>query len=483
MTLRLSSSEVMQQLNPTIAGNRFSIKLFILALVFTGAALAWLSWSTYRLYADDSVIKGQIWRTEELRSTIVHLDEVLTMSARMAAATGDPQWEARYRKFEPQLDQRDQRDLETGPIGNTSPDGRRQYAISGDGKPRLHFGTRDKTAEAWAILSSQQYEMQKGIYALGMTSFLEQLQFQLEATQRSQRRRAVFSAGAGVAVLAILLFSWLAIIRRMYKSHALLLGSIARRKQTEEALRKAQRELELRVQERTSELTIANTSLKEQVSERTRAEAALRQSEERYRDLFENANDIIYTHDLQGNYTSVNKACEKILGYTSEEAVRMNIAQLVAPEYLEEAQRRLAQKAHGKRAVVLRNGNHCQGWTRGLLLEVKSRLTYENGNPTGVQGMARDITERKRAEMERQVIAEIVQSVITTANLDELFKLAHQAINKILPAENCFIALHNLTTDLMHYEYWVDKFDPAPRRTLSAKASAVICCAPVNHYC
>ena len=36
------------------------------------------------------------------------------------------------------------------------------------------------------------------------------------------------------------------------------------------------------------------------------------------------------------------------------------------------------------------------------------------------------------------------------------------AINKVLPAENCFIALHNLTTDLMHYEYWVDKFDSAP---------------------
>jgi len=94
----------MQKLNPTIAGKRFSIKLFILAFVVTGAALAWLSWSTYRVYADDAAIKGQIWRTEELHSSIVDLDEVLTMSARMAAATGDPQWEARYRKFEPQLD-------------------------------------------------------------------------------------------------------------------------------------------------------------------------------------------------------------------------------------------------------------------------------------------------------------------------------------------------------------------------------------------
>src|SRR5438128_228336 len=89
----------------TMAGNRFSIKSFIIAFVFTGAVLAWLSWSTYDLYTQDTIIAGQVWRTEELRGTIIHLDEVLTMSARMAAATGDSQWEARYRKFEPQLDQ------------------------------------------------------------------------------------------------------------------------------------------------------------------------------------------------------------------------------------------------------------------------------------------------------------------------------------------------------------------------------------------
>jgi PAS domain S-box-containing protein len=47
--------------------------------------------------------------------------------------------------------------------------------------------------------------------------------------------------------------------------------------------------------------------------------------------LFEYANDLIYTHDLQGNFTSLNRAGERITGYSRAEALKMNIAQVVAP--------------------------------------------------------------------------------------------------------------------------------------------------------
>ncbi|HYR77999.1 MAG TPA: response regulator, partial [Pyrinomonadaceae bacterium] len=57
-----------------------------------------------------------------------------------------------------------------------------------------------------------------------------------------------------------------------------------------------------------------------QLIERKRTQEALRRSEERYRELFDNANDIVYTHDLEGHYTSLNKKGQQITGYTCEEA-------------------------------------------------------------------------------------------------------------------------------------------------------------------
>src|SRR6185295_13414191 len=67
------------------------------------------------------------------------------------------------------------------------------------------------------------------------------------------------------------------------------------------------------------------------VTDQKLAQAAVVESEERYRELIENANDIIYTHDLKGNFTSLNKVGEIVTGYTCEEALQMNIADVLAP--------------------------------------------------------------------------------------------------------------------------------------------------------
>src|SRR5437867_1653028 len=125
--------------------------------------------------------------------------------------------------------------------------------------------------------------------------------------------------------------------------------------------------------------------------------ARVRTSEERYRDLVENAHDIIYSHDLEGNYTSMNKAGEVITGYPVEEALQLNLSQTVAPEYLESAREMLNRKLAGERItaqemeIIAKDG-------RRITVEVNTKLVYQAGVPVGVQGIARDITERKQLE-------------------------------------------------------------------------------------
>ncbi len=131
--------------------------------------------------------------------------------------------------------------------------------------------------------------------------------------------------------------------------------------------------------------------------ERQRSEQALIASEERYRDMVENAIDIIYVHDLNGNFISVNAAAERITGYPRSEILRMNMAQIVAPEFLERTREMLAEKLGGKPVTAYDVEILAKGGRR-VTLEINSRLMYANGSPAGVQGIARDITEKKLLE-------------------------------------------------------------------------------------
>jgi PAS domain S-box-containing protein len=116
------------------------------------------------------------------------------------------------------------------------------------------------------------------------------------------------------------------------------------------------------------------------------------------RELLENATDMIYIQDLEANFTWVNHAALALTGYTFAEAVRMNMVDIVAPEYQSLAR---AMRQHRldtglnppayEIEIVTKDG-------RRIPVEVNSRYIYRNGKPVGVTGSARDISERRRAE-------------------------------------------------------------------------------------
>jgi PAS domain S-box-containing protein len=150
--------------------------------------------------------------------------------------------------------------------------------------------------------------------------------------------------------------------------------------------------------------------------ERKRAEEALQESEKQFRELVENANDIIYTHDLEGNFTSVNPAVTRIYGYTTEEALQLNIAQIVDPEYLPLARQKIREKLED----VPRTGPYelltYSKEGEPIWVEVSTRLLEREGQPIGVLGIARDITERKRAEEALRESEERYRSVVENSH-------------------------------------------------------------------
>jgi PAS domain S-box-containing protein len=146
------------------------------------------------------------------------------------------------------------------------------------------------------------------------------------------------------------------------------------------------------------------------VTERKAAEQALAQSEERYRTLVDNANDVVATLDLEFRFTSVNPAIERILGYTPEEIIGTELGQYVPEHQLEMHRTMLRRKLDGEPATQYEMQLMGKNRQRLFTLEVSSKLLFDDdGKPVAIHAIARDVTERKNAEARQSVLIRELQ--------------------------------------------------------------------------
>jgi len=165
--------------------------------------------------------------------------------------------------------------------------------------------------------------------------------------------------------------------------------------------------------------TIENTMLYEK--ERLAAQK-LAVSERNYRQLFENASDAIWVHDLKGNITAVNRASEKIAGYTMDELLNMNVKQFLSTKSLALAsriRRRLLNKKPVKQPYVQRLRTK-EG--HEVVLKLATSLVTEYGHPLGFQHIARDVT--KELSHQRNLYSYLQE--ITKAQEEERKRIARE---------------------------------------------------------
>ncbi len=219
------------------------MRVLSLALGVTALTLAGLAWNAFTSMKQIERMEARDLRIEALRGTIVHLDEVLTMSARMAAVTGDPQWEARYRKFEPELAVAIQEALSLAPktaaevVAHTDAANTALVRMENRAFELVH---QNHLEAARATLLNGEYDRQKGIYAAGMDQFESMLKQSVRQTVEGEIRRARGVLVLSAVALPLLLGFWF-----------ITLGTINRWKA---ALALSNTDLDRRVAERTGEL-------------------------------------------------------------------------------------------------------------------------------------------------------------------------------------------------------------------------------------
>lgn len=163
--------------------------------------------------------------------------------------------------------------------------------------------------------------------------------------------------------------------------------------------------------------------IQDETTRRT-AEEAVKASEERFRELFENANDVIFLLDLKGRLMAINRTAESLTGYARAEVLGKNMDEFVAPESRHFSQDSIrahlggSPNQHFELRMLPKNGGM-------RFLEVSTRVIYRKGLAVAIQGIGRDVTERKQAEQKLRESARELQ--MKNEELSNALHLAREA--------------------------------------------------------
>ncbi|HTZ47424.1 MAG TPA: PAS domain S-box protein [Verrucomicrobiae bacterium] len=178
--------------------------------------------------------------------------------------------------------------------------------------------------------------------------------------------------------------------------------------------------------------------------------------------LLDSTQDLIAILGADGTVQFANLTFQKVLGYQLEELLGRSIHAIVHALDVDEVRGKLKEVATapaGKMSARCRFRCRDGSW-RWIQFTCRNRL--DEPGFEAVVFHASDVTDLHRMESERAVNSEIVHALNETNNLDQLLKRIHGSLKTILPAENCFVALHNPEDDTFYFPFLVDEYDEVP---------------------
>jgi len=198
------------------------------------------------------------------------------------------------------------------------------------------------------------------------------------------------------------------------------------------------------------------------MAQRTLTDPAISLGAQQLAVLLDSTQDLIAILGADGTVQFANLTFQEVLGYQLEELLGRSIHALVHALDVEEVRGKLKEVAAAAAdKVSARCRFRCRdGSWRWIQFTCRNRL-----NEPGFEAMvfhACDVTDLHRMESERAVNSEIVHALNETNNLDQLLKRIHGSLKTILPAENCFVALHNPEDDTFYFPFLVDEYDEVP---------------------
>lgn len=420
----------------------FPMSFFIFTLTLTAACFWGFSWYVWESYNEFEKTEKRGFRLYEISSAISRVSETSTMSARMAATTGDMKWEKYYRELGIFLDNAFEEAINLAPDLYLSRDGisvkqtriklveieNRAFDLvrSGASNKLMNLKYRKYFKDAEALLFSRDYEMLKDSYTKDLTRINSITHERSEAALKAQRMLGFWAFTSVIFAMPVFIAAWFRLLKKINYYTA----------------------------------------------KRNEAEEALADSERKYRNLVTDINDGFFISDTKGVITFANKAFANINGLNDpDELIGRPLLEFIDPEIRKDVAAVFLKGLETGEFPKVVEARIFRKDGSTAFVQMNPDIYTEGRSLIGIRGIMMDITERKSAEEELLrsrhdlfILNNIASVINQTINMEELcskilatlksLDMFHSALKGcifILEGENM-----NLVSHMGHSDYFVD---------------------------